>query len=786
MAKWPHQEIEIMQRIVLRSPKIFSVATAGLLGACASGYRQLQIELNPMHPTPPVEVSQDQGWDRLKSSIDLSGLNSDEFADLEQILKAQQFEGQRQFKEAHSNWSAAIKVATGTLGDMALTGWVKSLCRQYATPVSLEIFMEDLLKESGQGRNAPRFMEKDLVAEPKLRSFILQHAPQCATSSSSPVAITPSANSAPERPGIPADDPLLTQLAASICKKDSRKDDAWQFWLATLNIETKGYLDALVSQCQGKVQASVDQFMSVLPKLSANASTAHLALEGYSRVIKMRRDQGERDAVAPLFIPLMRQWQNAVITEQSLGISTSTFDLRRAEDYLSAARHQVLIGDYERGKTYAQNAIEFLASLTGKPWTLEGDSKQKIAGLKAEAMHLLAYRIAVEQGRLSDAIDTAMRALKIENLSDDWRVRLGFSVGMYYFLSDQVDRARLQWESMLNETLDDSSKPMVLFWISRSQSVLGHVSEADFYRKTIAEDYPMSFYSIVGLGQTGVNYAENWKDLLGNPEGLLSKLKTWFDEKPDGLMNTENYPRKIYRIEALIHSGLNQLAKLLTDDLAKDIEKDSRLAGDVKIQNYITKLYAAGGQWVSAITLLTKLSKQSGYWKDYPEQLLVYFPTPWIDDFEREAADAKVSVDTTLAIARQETAFKPDAKSPAKAYGLMQLTYPTAKALIAKFPTLSKELTLSKPEELFKPSSNIKLGVTYIKDLLDQFDDEAAFVYAAYNAGEQAVLGWQERRSFEDPLTMVELIPYGETKQYVKNVWRNELIYSNLRSALKE
>ena len=51
---------------------------------------------------------------------------------------------------------------------------------------------------------------------------------------------------------------------------------------------------------------------------------------------------------------------------------------------------------------------------------------------------------------------------------------------------------------------------------------------------------------------------------------------------------------------------------------------------------------------------------------------------------------------------------------------------------------------------------------------------------SSMGAGEFAVESWMARRSSPDQLMFVEMIPYGETKGYIRNVWRNEAVYSYL------
>jgi membrane-bound lytic murein transglycosylase F len=75
----------------------------------------------------------------------------------------------------------------------------------------------------------------------------------------------------------------------------------------------------------------------------------------------------------------------------------------------------------------------------------------------------------------------------------------------------------------------------------------------------------------------------------------------------------------------------------------------------------------------------------------------------------------------------QESQFDPKARSHAGAYGLMQLTVPTARSLGVG--------------NIFDPQQNILAGVKHLKELYDYFDeisgsDRLSFALAAYNIGQ--------------------------------------------------
>jgi len=126
------------------------------------------------------------------------------------------------------------------------------------------------------------------------------------------------------------------------------------------------------------------------------------------------------------------------------------------------------------------------------------------------------------------------------------------------------------------------------------------------------------------------------------------------------------------------------------------------------------------------------------------------------------------------AVMRQESAFRPDARSPAGAIGLMQLMPGTAEHA-------SRELGLPfRPERLERPSYNLELGAFYLGKLLDSLDRRVVLALASYNAGPHAVSRWLEGSGNLSLDLWVARIPYRETRRYVQSVMSNWARYRYL------
>ena len=124
------------------------------------------------------------------------------------------------------------------------------------------------------------------------------------------------------------------------------------------------------------------------------------------------------------------------------------------------------------------------------------------------------------------------------------------------------------------------------------------------------------------------------------------------------------------------------------------------------------------------------------------------------------------------AVMRQESTFKPKVKSWAYAMGLMQIIPPTGDEIAQKigFKNFSTEL-------LNEPRINIFFGSFYLKFLLDRFENNPVYALAAYNAGPDAVSRWLKKYKTRPLDEFIELIPYEQTKDYIKKVLWNDLVY---------
>jgi soluble lytic murein transglycosylase len=186
-------------------------------------------------------------------------------------------------------------------------------------------------------------------------------------------------------------------------------------------------------------------------------------------------------------------------------------------------------------------------------------------------------------------------------------------------------------------------------------------------------------------------------------------------------------------------------------------------------------MLSQSGDFHRSIWLTTEINKDfDRLWKEFPDQILVAFPAPFQDFYQTAAKESGIDSLRLMAVSRQESSFRANVVSSAGAVGMMQLLPSTAERIDVESRLNIEDMDLT------NPAVNIRLGASYLKLLDERYKGFRPAVYAAYNAGEFAVDVWLEKRRQEDPTLWNELIPFGETNNYVKNVWRNEVIYRYL------
>ena len=156
------------------------------------------------------------------------------------------------------------------------------------------------------------------------------------------------------------------------------------------------------------------------------------------------------------------------------------------------------------------------------------------------------------------------------------------------------------------------------------------------------------------------------------------------------------------------------------------------------------------------------------YW-----QLLL--PRPYWQDLTANSGRNGLDPYLVASLIRQESEFDPQALSHANAYGLTQVR-PATGRLFAR----SAGVSGFTDRALFQPVTNLRIGATILRSMLNENGGRLEQTLAAYNAGPNRAAEWLAWRTYREPAEFVESIPFTETREYVQAVLRNADLYRRL------
>ena len=272
--------------------------------------------------------------------------------------------------------------------------------------------------------------------------------------------------------------------------------------------------------------------------------------------------------------------------------------------------------------------------------------------------------------------------------------------------------------------------------------------------KNIVESYPFSYYfSLIKDKVPHLNAGkERFIKLISGETGKhFSKLTQ--DMKT--LLKYGFYQECLLLIKEAIHSmPLNQTEK----NLFKIIESIIHL----KRKNYA----------MAFITFRNNFKEyQALILPQFLSEICFPYPKQYISLIETYSKKYGVDPFLVMALIRNESFFRPRVVSPSKAYGLMQIVYKTAR-LMAR-----QNRMRIRRRSLFNPTINIRLGISYLKFLLKKYNNQIYLALAAYNAGDHRVNAWLTQFGTVSEEEFIEMIPFTETRNYVKKLIRNKFFY---------
>jgi len=146
------------------------------------------------------------------------------------------------------------------------------------------------------------------------------------------------------------------------------------------------------------------------------------------------------------------------------------------------------------------------------------------------------------------------------------------------------------------------------------------------------------------------------------------------------------------------------------------------------------------------------------------EVLRIIFPLDYWDLIEKHSKAKSLDPFLVAALMAQESTFTAEIRSAANARGLMQVM-PSTGRLYARKIGIRPFTTAS----LSQPETNVRIGVQYLKDLVDRFGG-IHYALASYNAGDARVAEWIRDAPDLPADEFIDSIPFPETQNYVKRI----------------
>jgi soluble lytic murein transglycosylase len=293
------------------------------------------------------------------------------------------------------------------------------------------------------------------------------------------------------------------------------------------------------------------------------------------------------------------------------------------------------------------------------------------------------------------------------------------------------------------------SQSRAYYWLGRTEEVLDLPANAlADYRK--AAENPETYYGQLALAR-----------IADDPRLHLDSVAEETTSDVEAAFAADDRVQAI-RVLADVHE--RDMMRLFAIRMANDPPEPKRL-------QLLARLMLAVGDRAMSVRVAKYAS--------YGDVLLLPYLDPVIS-LPRLAADASMPEPAlVLGLTRQESEFDSTAVSSAGARGLMQLMPNSAKrtAAMHRVPFRQNDL-------LTNPQYNMQIGMTALGDLVQYWGGSYILAIASYNAGPGNVRDWIDafgdpRDPTVDPIDWVELIPFGETRNYVQRVIENIEVYRN-------
>lgn len=537
------------------------------------------------------------------------------------------------------------------------------------------------------------------------------------------------------------------------------------------------------------------------------------ALDRYEQLLQLGRSAsyraGLRANAARLYAALGHDGastdQLVAIVREAPGLASSALDelVQRQQvdrvSFFEAGLVRFQAGDYEAAERNFDGALEAAGEAETRPAAAyyaavsrvrRGEEIAGAAELATVADRFPSSRYAADgllrggkihesNGQLESAA-AAYRRLTLEYPGSREAPEARFRLGLVNFLGGSLELAGGAWAQLAASDAPPEQRALARLWQGKLAGSRGERAAAEANWQQAVALAPASFSGLRARDLLEGNLQAQPKADRVEPDRVeldganLAELESWLAERGASL---EPLRAELLADPALARAGQLELAGLKSWSAWELEELDGRVGNDPARQVVLALLAHEQGQHPRSILEAQEALTSAGVPAAQAPAAIrkLLYPLPYFDLLA--GASARQGVDPLLlaAIIRQESTFRPDARSSANALGLTQVVPSTGQGIAQALG-----LANFQEQDLFRPSTSLEFGAYYLGDRLRRFSNRLLPALAAYNAGAGAVDNWLRQFNGDDPDLFAEQIPYAETSRYVKIVYENYGAYRAL------
>jgi soluble lytic murein transglycosylase len=500
--------------------------------------------------------------------------------------------------------------------------------------------------------------------------------------------------------------------------------------------------DRLEREYPGSVEADeAVKRLRVLAGFRPSMTPQELASRTFRRAVAVAEAGRNADA-----IPLLRALPlktlppaDADLVRVRLGTALlargKTKDAQVQLQAVSAASPAAAEAAYQLAKTQVQkkrpSAYEAVVrSFPGTPWAEE-----------ALATLALYYQ---REGRDEPALPYYERLAK-EHPNGRYGDRAIWWVAWADYRRGRYEEAAAALEQAARRRALTSFTPAYLYWAGRAQARMGHNDRAAALFEETVQRFKNQYHGLL---------AE--KALAALPGARRSAAP------PAVMIAVPGDPRKEIPEKPL--ARIRQL--LLIDRYEEALTELQALPPSPLVQGTIAWVESKRGRLRPAIVAMKRAYP---YWAGAAGDRLpdtvwrIMYPLDFGDLLQASASERDLDPALVAAVVLQESTFDAAAVSSAGARGLMQVMLRTGRAVSRNLGGKKKLPQTA----LHDAETSLKLGTSYLRQLLNRFGGRVERALAAYNAGPARVATWTSARADMPAEEFVDSIPFVETRGYV-------------------